>query len=109
MFTAPKVPYDDHMARSQTLVQLSDELVAALDRHAKTDGRSRSALIREAVTNWLDERDRASAVERWVAGYTEQPVTEPDEWGDLAADSDRQGRALAQRLDAEEVEHGLEW
>lgn len=68
---------------------------------------ARSALIREAVTNWFG--DRASAVERWVAGYTERPGVKPDQWSDFASDGARQGRALAQRLDAEEVEHGLEW
>lgn len=103
------VPYADHMARSQTLVQLTDELVAALDRHAAADGRSRSAVIREAVGHWLAERDRALAVERWVAGYADLPVAEPDDWGDPVADAATHGHELAQRLDAEDAAHGRDW
>ena len=104
-----KQPYDDHMARSQTLVQLNDTLVAALDRHAEAEGRSRSALIREAVSEWLTERDRAAAVDRWVAGYAAMPVAAPDSWGDLELESDTHGHELAQRLDAEDAADGRDW
>ena len=40
------------VARKQTLVQLSDALVAALDERAARDRRSRSDLIREAVEQY---------------------------------------------------------
>jgi hypothetical protein len=33
----------------------------------------------------------------------------PDEWGDLERETDRHGRELAQRLDAEERETGQTW
>lgn len=101
--------YADHMVRSQTLVQLTDELVAALDVHADVAGRSRSALIREAIEEWLAARREQDAVEQWLAGYQRTPVTAPDEWGDLDAEADRHGRELAERLDAEDAASGRSW
>jgi metal-responsive CopG/Arc/MetJ family transcriptional regulator len=41
------------MSRRQTLVQLSDELLAQLDERVAREGRSRSDLIREAVSGYL--------------------------------------------------------
>ena len=101
--------YADHMARAQTLVQLTDELVAALDAHADAAGRSRSALIREAIEDWLAVRGEQAAVDRWLEGYERMPVGEPDEWGDLGTDADRHGHELAQRLDAEDEASGSSW
>lgn len=53
MFTAPKVSYDGHIARSQTLVKLSDELVAAstgtpkpMDGPQRIDSRGSHELVR---------------------------------------------------------------
>ena len=43
------------MARTQTLVQLSDELVALLNQRAAQQRRSRSDLIREALESFLAE------------------------------------------------------
>jgi metal-responsive CopG/Arc/MetJ family transcriptional regulator len=65
------------MTRAQTLVQLTDELLAALDQQAVATGRSRSDLIREAIDRYLgtiaaDEIDR-----RIVEGYRRMPQ-EPD-------------------------------
>ena len=39
------LPYDSHMARTQTMVQLSDDLLADLDREAARKGVSRSAQV----------------------------------------------------------------
>ena len=97
------------MARSQTLVQLTDELVAALDVEASASGRSRSALIREAIEEWLAARYEQDAVERWLAGYERIPTTDPDEWGDVDVEADRHGRELAERLDAEDRANGRTW
>jgi len=48
------------MARTQTLVQLNDELLALLDERAARERRSRSTLIREALEMFLrDEIDGA--------------------------------------------------
>lgn len=66
--------YDLHMAnRRQVLVQLSDELVAGLDREAGERGVNRSALIREALASFL-ERESVEALERrWLEGYRRIP------------------------------------
>ncbi|MDY7101540.1 MAG: ribbon-helix-helix domain-containing protein [Actinomycetota bacterium] len=97
------------MARTQTIVQLTDELVAALDGEAARTGTSRSALIREAVEEWLAAHSEAAKVARYVEGYRAIPQGTPDEWGDLEAATEAAGRELARSLDAEEEAQGLEW
>lgn len=42
-------------------------------------------------------------------GYRRTPPAIPDEWGDLAAEADEDGRELAQRLDKEDKDAGLQW
>src|SRR3954470_13443748 len=75
--------YHMAMARTQTLVQFSDELIERLDRYRARAGRSRSDVIREAVEQYL-AADRESEIDRrLVEAYTRQPPT--DVWGDEAA------------------------
>jgi len=63
------------MARAQTLVQLSDELLAELDARAAREGRNRSELIREALTGYL-AADREAEIDRLIVeGYTRAPQT----------------------------------
>jgi metal-responsive CopG/Arc/MetJ family transcriptional regulator len=61
------------VARTQTLVQLSDELLAHLDARAARDGRSRSDLIREAVAGYLAADREAEIDRRIIEAYTRQP------------------------------------
>jgi Arc/MetJ-type ribon-helix-helix transcriptional regulator len=71
-------PYCYHMpvARTQTLVQLTDELLARLDRHRAPTGRSRSEVIREAVERYL-AADREAEIDRLlVQAYTKEPQAE---------------------------------
>jgi len=82
------------MARTQTLVQLSDELLAALDQEIARTGRSRSELIRDAVRRYLEERIEAEIDRQIVEGYTRQPQ-EADDLEALAQEG-------ARRLIAEE-------
>ncbi|MGI8945123.1 MAG: ribbon-helix-helix protein, CopG family [Thermoleophilaceae bacterium] len=90
------------MARTQTMVQLSHELIETLDRAAARRGASRSALIRTLLWEAL-RQDRDLAVgEQIAAGYRRVPQLEPDEWGDLAGGADSATEELLQRLDAEE-------
>jgi hypothetical protein len=72
------------IARQQTLVQLTDRLLAALDERAARDGVSRSRLIREAVEAYL-AAGRSAAVDRAIVdGYTRIPP-EDDPWAEAAA------------------------
>lgn len=61
------------MARTQTRVQLSDELLAQLDARVAREGRSRSELIREAVADYLATDRQAEVDRRIVEAYTRQP------------------------------------
>lgn len=78
------------MARRQALVQLSDDLLASLDARGAREGRSRSALVREAIEEYL-RPDRQAEIDRQIVeGYTRIP--QRDLWGD----------ELARRMIAEE-------
>lgn len=67
------------MARVQTLVQLSDDLLAILDERAAAQGRSRSELIRTAIETYLAEQAEASLDEAIVEGYQRHPPDELEE------------------------------
>ncbi len=63
------------MARTQTLVQLSDELLGQLDARVAREGRNRSELIREALSAYLAV-DREAKIDRLIVeGYTREPQT----------------------------------
>ncbi len=64
------------IARKQTLVQLSDDLLAALDREAARRHVSRSALIREAVESHLHPAYDAAIARRYAEGYRRFPEQE---------------------------------
>lgn len=64
------------IARKQTLVQLSDELIEELDREAARRSLSRSALIREAVEGHLAAAGEAEAIRRYVESYRRFPQSE---------------------------------
>jgi metal-responsive CopG/Arc/MetJ family transcriptional regulator len=71
------------VARTQTLVQLTDELIERLDRHRARDGRSRSEVVREAIERYLDA-DREAEIDRQIVeSYTRVP--QEDIWGDWGA------------------------
>lgn len=90
------------------MVQLTEELRRALDQEASLRGVSRSAIIREAVTQYLASSKQASIAEAIVEGYRRIPPGTPDEWGDLAAQVDAATDETLQRLRAEERARGLE-
>jgi metal-responsive CopG/Arc/MetJ family transcriptional regulator len=72
------------MARAQTLVQLTDELLAALDQRAARTGQSRSELIRTAVEQYLDSELQRRMDRQIVKGYTRIPQ-EDDPWAEAMA------------------------
>ncbi len=72
------------VARRQTLVQLTDELLALLDERAAKSGRSRSDVIRGAIERDL-AADREAAIDAVIVeAYTRMPQ-EPDPWAEKAA------------------------
>lgn len=96
------------MARTQTMVQLSDTLVVLLDQVAGRRGISRSALIRDLLEESLRDEREAEIDRQIVEGYTRIPPETPDEWGELVQEFDAGLRDLFARLDAEERNAGLE-
>ena len=94
------------MARSQTMVQLTDDLVAELDTAAIRRGISRSALIREALDGYLVQLRNDEVGVRILAGYASKPPATPDAWSGLDRFGDVSTRELAQRLDEEERREG---
>jgi predicted transcriptional regulator len=97
------------MARTQTMVQLSDELVRALDDLARRRGVSRSSLIRDAVSEVLADDLDARTGEQIAEGYRRIPPGTPDEWGDLDAQTDLATVELGRQLDAEERRSHTSW
>jgi metal-responsive CopG/Arc/MetJ family transcriptional regulator len=61
------------VSRTQTLVQLTDELLRRLDERAAHDGRSRSALIRDAIEAYLFDEERDEISRRIIEGYERFP------------------------------------
>lgn len=90
------------MVRTQTLVQLTDELIALLDKEATRRGVSRSALIREALDAYLSDVGNARKVALWRAGYEQHPAGIADEWGDLEAMSAEAADETVRGLDVDE-------
>jgi hypothetical protein len=96
------------MARTQTLVQLTDDLLRLLDEEAGERGISRSALIREVLTEHLAARQTTQVSRRIIEGYERTPPARPDAWGDLGTMTDQATVDLLQRLDEEERREGHE-
>jgi len=96
------------MSRTQTIVQLSDELLAALDQRAARRGVSRSQVIREAIEAHLAGDLDDEITRRIVAGYERVPQATPDDWGDPEGWAVAASRDVHRRLDAEERAAGHE-
>lgn len=88
------------------MVQLTDRLVHDLDELARRRGESRSALIRQAVAEFIKADAQTRIGTQIVAGYRRIPAATPDEWGDLARHADAATAELARQLDAEERREG---
>jgi metal-responsive CopG/Arc/MetJ family transcriptional regulator len=66
------------MARTQTLVQLTEGLLRRLDERAAREGRSRSALIRDAIEAYLYDEERDRIDREIIEGYERIPPTEEE-------------------------------
>jgi metal-responsive CopG/Arc/MetJ family transcriptional regulator len=73
--------------RAQTLVQLTDRLLAALDQHAAKVGRNRSDVIREAIERYLEESLEDDIGRAIVEGYTKTPQEQDPLADAMARDS----------------------
>lgn len=97
--------------RTQTMVQLSDELLRLLDRRAAARGVSRSLLIREAIEAFLSADREADIDRRIIEGYTRMPQGgeyDVDEWGDLGQMVTALAAESLRRLEGEERAGGYE-
>ncbi len=81
------------VSRTQTLVQLTDALLRRLDERAAREGRSRSALIRDAIEAYLHDEAKARIDREIIEGYERIPETEEEL---------RQAEANARRMVEEE-------
>jgi len=89
--------------RTQTLVQLTDDLVEGLDRRAARQGVSRSRLIRDILDHALSADREAELSRRIVDGYLAAPQSDArDAWGDLDAWSEANARRNLAALVEEE-------
>lgn len=77
------------MERTQTLVQLTRSLLRRLDERAAREGRSRSALIRDAIEAYLHDEEQARIDREIREGYERIPETDEE----LAA-AEREGREM---------------
>lgn len=74
------------VTRTQTLVQLSEELLRRLDERAAREGRSRSALIRDAIDEYLYDEEEARIDREIREGYERIPETEEElRWAEASA------------------------
>jgi len=73
--------------RTQTLVQLSRDLLQRLDERAAREGRSRSALIRDAIDAYLYDEEEARIDREIREGYERIPQTDEE-----VASAEREGR-----------------
>ena len=61
------------MPRKQVLVQLTEELIERLDELGRRLGRSRSAIVRDAVERYVVKESEAEKDRRLIEGYTKYP------------------------------------
>lgn len=66
------------VARIQTLVQLTSDLLRRLDERAAREGRSRSALIRDAIEAYLHDEEKARIDREIIEGYERIPTTDEE-------------------------------
>lgn len=76
MSAAIAIGYHMPVSRTQTLVQLNEDLLRRLDERAAREGRSRSSLIRDAIKGYLYDEENARIDREIREGYERLPTTE---------------------------------
>lgn len=77
------------MARTRISTTVDDDLLTRARRLGV--GPTDAAVLDEALRALLARHRAASTDATYAAAYTEHPVDEPDEWGDLASFRDAAG------------------
>jgi metal-responsive CopG/Arc/MetJ family transcriptional regulator len=68
------------------LVQLNEALLRRLDERAAREGRSRSALVRDAIEAYLYDEAKAGIDREIIEGYERIPTTEEEmRWAEANA------------------------
>ncbi len=65
---------------TMTAVRLDDDLLAAIDREGRRAGKTRAAIVREALILWIERRQAEEAARRDQEGYERHPIS-ADEFG----------------------------
>ena len=97
--------------RTQTMVQLNEELLERLDRQVSARGVSRSQVIREAIEAYLADDQAATTDRLIIEGYTRMPQGgefDADEWGELGTMATALTVEQMRRLNEEERAAGFE-
>ena len=79
------------MTRTRISTTVDETLLT--DARGLDVGRNDAELIDAALKALLDVHRRTEIDQAYERAYTEQPLDEPDEWGDLASWSEAAGRA----------------
>ena len=66
------------MSQAQTRVDLTHDVLRSLDERADREGRSRSALIREAIKAYLYDEEKARIDREIIEGYERIPPTDEE-------------------------------
>ena len=77
---------------SRVLITLPENLLASLDERARQAKKSRSAVMRTALTDWITEQERAEFEELLAAGYVERAARLEEFAAEFAG---AQGQALS--------------
>jgi metal-responsive CopG/Arc/MetJ family transcriptional regulator len=67
--------------REQVIVQFTPDLLATLDAHVGSTGKSRSEVIRDAVQQYLEKLEEEEMDRRLVEAYTRIPQ---EDWSEAA-------------------------
>lgn len=94
----------------QIAVRLPQQLLARVDQLVQTGSvNSRADAVRQALERLVTAIEHAETTSQIVAGYTDRPVGEPDDWGRLDLMLDWSSAAAMSELDRQEREAELEW
>ncbi|MGN6274894.1 MAG: ribbon-helix-helix protein, CopG family [Solirubrobacterales bacterium] len=66
------------MSQAQARVELTHDVLRSLDERAAREGRSRSALIREAIKAYLYDEEKARIDREIIEGYERIPPTDEE-------------------------------